>query len=51
MAFLELVFTLPKNERIVSFERIAKTTQKPIHEVELLLMRILNRKLIKGYIN
>jgi 26S proteasome regulatory subunit N9 len=33
MAFLELLFQLPKNERVVSFEKIAKECSIPVDEV------------------
>lgn len=51
MAFLDLVFNLPKNDRTISFERIAERTKQPIDETEFLIMRSMALGLVKGSIN
>ncbi len=51
MAFLELAFSLPKNERVVSFLTISEHAKINIDEVELLFMRVMSLELIKGKID
>lgn len=51
MAFLELIFSLPKNDRNVSFSAIAKVTGLNLEEVEYLVMRCMSLELIKGTID
>lgn len=51
MAFLELVFNLPKNDRTISFAKIAEKTHQTAGEVELLLMRSMALGLVKGSID
>jgi len=51
MSFLELIFELPKNKRIVDFKAVADVAKLNIAEVEYLLMRVLNLELIKGEID
>lgn len=51
MAFLDLVFNLPKNERTISFDRIMQRTKQPIDQVEYLLMRSMALGLVKGVID
>jgi len=51
MAFLELLFTLPKNDRNISFEQLARCSDVPVDEVELLVMRAMSLELVKGSIN
>jgi len=48
---MELVFNLPSDKRSIHFDLIAKTSFLPLHEVELLVMRALSLKLIKGSID
>ena len=51
MAFLELVFSLPKNDRNVSFQTISQHSKINIDEVELLVMRVMSLNLVKGKID
>jgi len=51
MAFLELIFTLPKNDRNVSFSAISKVTGLNIDQVEYLVMRSMALDLVKGTID
>jgi len=51
LALMELVFNLPSDKRSIHFDLIAKTSFLPLHEVELLVMRALSLKLIKGSID
>lgn len=51
MAFLELLFGLPKNERHVSFETIAKHSKVAENDVEMLVMRLMSLNLVKGKID
>jgi len=51
MALLELIFSLPKNDRNVSFDSIAKVTGLNVNQVEPLIMRCMSLELIKGQID
>lgn len=51
MSFLELVFSLPKNDRIVSFIKISEHAKINLDEVELLVMRVMSLELVKGKID
>jgi 26S proteasome regulatory subunit N9 len=51
MSFAELVFTLPKNERVVSFSQISKTTGIPINLIELMIIKAMSLDLLKGSID
>ncbi len=51
MAFLELLFSLPKNDRHVTFETIAKHSKVPVNDVEMLVMRVMSLNLVKGKID
>jgi len=51
MAFLELIFSLPKNDRNVSFSAISKVTGLNLEDVEFLVMRCMSLELIKGTID
>jgi 26S proteasome regulatory subunit N9 len=51
MAFLELAFNLPKNDRVISFETLSKTCNIPIDQVEFMTMKSMALELIKGSIN
>lgn len=51
MSFLELVFSLPKNDRIVSFITITEHAKINLDEVELLVMRVMSLELVKGKID
>lgn len=51
LAFLEKVFSLPKNDRTLSFGAIAQVTGLAIDTVEPLIMRTMSLKLVKGAID
>ena len=47
MAFLELAFNLPKSNRVVSFEQLAKTCEIPVDQVEFMVMKAAALKLVR----
>eukprot|EP01102_Stenamoeba_stenopodia_P013140 TRINITY_DN4217_c0_g1_i1.p1 TRINITY_DN4217_c0_g1~~TRINITY_DN4217_c0_g1_i1.p1 ORF type:complete len:385 (+),score=86.79 TRINITY_DN4217_c0_g1_i1:190-1344(+) len=51
LSLMELVFKRPSEERTISFGTIAQATNLPLHEVELLVMKALSLKLVKGVID
>jgi 26S proteasome regulatory subunit N9 len=51
MAFLDLLFNLPKNARTVSFDVISNKTSVSKNDVELLIMRAMSLGLVKGSID
>jgi len=51
MAFLELTFTLPKNDRNLTFHDVSKVSGIPLDQVELLVMKSMALGLIKGKID
>ena len=51
MALLNLIFNLPKDERIIPFANISQVTCLPIENVEGILMKALSKELIKGKID
>lgn len=51
IGFLELIFTLGKDERSIPFEKIASTCQIDQKDVELLLLKSLSLELVKGTID
>jgi len=51
LALMELVFKRPSEDRKISFPIIAEATQLPFDEVELLVMKALSLKLIRGKID
>jgi len=51
MAFLELAFNLPKNNRVISFEILSKTCNIAVDQVEFMAMKAMALELIKGSIN
>jgi len=51
MALLELIFSLPKNDRNVPFSAVSKVTALSPSDVEPLLMRAMSLSLIKGSID
>jgi 26S proteasome regulatory subunit N9 len=51
MALIEAVFRRPRSQRVMSFQTIAQETRLPLHEVEILVMKALSLKLIKGSID
>jgi 26S proteasome regulatory subunit N9 len=51
MAFAELVFTLPKNERAVTFSEISSITDIPIKLIELMIIKAMALDLLKGSID
>ncbi|KAM3128893.1 hypothetical protein pb186bvf_019028 [Paramecium bursaria] len=51
MAFLELAFQLPKNNRVCTFQQLSIATQLHIESVEHLVMKTISKGLVKGKIN
>lgn len=51
IAFLELIFTLGKDERSISFERISSVCQIPLADVEFMLIKAMSLDLIRGTID
>ena len=51
MSFLQLLFSLPKDVRVVSFDKAAEVTQLNNEEVERLVMRSMSLDLVKGSID
>jgi len=51
LALMELVFNRPSDKRTLPFQLIAEATKLPVDEVELLIMKALSLKLIKGVID
>lgn len=51
IAFLELLFTVDKDERSISFSRIARDCNVNQNDVELLVMKAMSLELIKGQID
>ena len=51
IAFLEMIFTLGKDERSVSFSKIAQTCKVTEADVELLVMKAMALELVKGTID
>ena len=51
MAFLELAFNLPKNDRVVKFSIIARKCGIPEEHVELMIMKAMALSLVKGSID
>lgn len=51
MALIELIFTLPKHDRNLTFDLIAQTTCVPKNQVEFLIIEAMSLELIKGTIN
>jgi len=51
MALLELIFNLQKNERLINFSEISEVSNIDLNDVEMLLMKAMSLKLIKGKIH
>lgn len=51
MALLELIFSLPKNDRNIQFSKISGVTGLDLDLVELLIMRAMSLGLIKGTVD
>jgi 26S proteasome regulatory subunit N9 len=51
MAFLELAFSLPKNNRICTFDQIASVANLDKEKVEALVITTLSKGLVRGTIN
>jgi hypothetical protein len=51
MAFSELVITLPKNERTVTFDQISSITGIPLKHIELMIIKAMALDLLKGSID
>lgn len=50
-AFTELVFQLPKNERVISFQRIQEVTSIPADKIELMILKAMSLDLLRGSID
>ena len=51
MAFLELAFNLPKNDRVVSFDKLSKSCGVPAEHIEFMIMKAMALNLVKGSID
>ena len=51
MAFLEMAFNLPKNNRVITFDQLAKTCGVPVEHVEFMVMKSMALQLVKGSID
>ena len=51
MSLLELIFQLPKNDRQLTFQAIARVSGLSLEKVELLVMKAMSLGLIKGSID
>lgn len=51
MAFTELIFSLHKDERVVSFQQISDRTTLPLDMIEFMVLRAMSLELIKGQID
>lgn len=51
MSLLELIFQLPKNDRNLHFQAIAKVSGLQVDQVEILVMKAMSLGLIKGSID
>jgi len=51
MAFLELAFNLPKNNRVIGFDALSKATSIPVEHVEFMVMKAMALLLIRGSID
>ncbi len=51
MALLELIFSLPKNDRNIAFSKISGVSGLDLDRVELLVMRAMSLGLVKGKVD
>lgn len=51
MAFLELVFNLPKNDRVIKFQTISQECALSVDKVEFMVMKAMALGLVKGSID
>lgn len=51
MSDFQMTFKRPSHNRQLTFEEIAKETKLPLNEIELLVMKALSQKLVKGAID
>lgn len=51
MAFIELAFNLPKNNRVVSFKKLANVCEIELEHVEFMVMKASSLNLVKVQIN
>lgn len=51
MAFLELAFNLPKNNRVVSFQKLADVCSVRLEHVEFMIMKAAALNLVKAQID
>lgn len=51
LCLMEMTFKRPSHNRQLTFEEISKETKLPLNEIELLVMKALSQKLVKGAID
>jgi len=51
MAFIDMVFTRPSNQRRIEFKEICARCDLRLHEVEFMLMKAFSLKVVKGVID
>jgi hypothetical protein len=51
MAFTELIFSLQKDERVVSFQQISDRTTLSLDMIEFMVLRAMSLELLKGKID
>eukprot|EP00943_MAST-04B_sp_MAST-4B-sp1_P009599 g9599.t1 len=51
LSLMELVFRRPAKDRTIGFNEIAKTIQRPVTDVEVIVMRAMSEGLIRGTID
>lgn len=51
MAFLEMAFKLPKNNRVISFQAVARACDVNVDQIEFLVMKAMALKLVRGSID
>lgn len=51
LCLMEMTFKRPANQKTLTFEEIAAETKLPLKEIELLVMKALAQKLVRGSID
>lgn len=51
MKFLEIVFNLPKSDRVIKFATVARECAIPVEHVEMMVMKAMALGLTKGLID
>ncbi|KAK9876045.1 hypothetical protein WA026_011155 [Henosepilachna vigintioctopunctata] len=51
LCLMEMTFKRPSHNRQLTFEEISRETKLPLNEIELLVMKALSQKLVKGAID